>query len=207
MVDIRAEQIGAIYAKQRKDGLASWTISGTNTILSAVFSFALSRGYIASNPLHRLDKIEKPKQVSEKEARRLSEQEVQAICDAAIDTYRPIVTTLAWTGVRVSEALGLRWQDIDFEEKEILSAANSMSRGVTRSQRRRLACGTSPCCPSWSKSYVSTVRGSSRLGEQLPRSSSSPRSSGSHSIGTTCGSVDSRPRRRRQESWSMEAQA
>ena len=93
MVDIRAEQIGAIYAKQRKDGLASWTISGTNTILSAVFSFALSRGYIASNPLHRLDKIEKPKQVSEKEAHRLSEQEVQAICDAAIDTYRPIVTT------------------------------------------------------------------------------------------------------------------
>jgi integrase len=40
-------------------------------------------------------------------------------CEAATPTYRPILTTLAWTGLRVSEALGFRWEDIDFEERQI----------------------------------------------------------------------------------------
>src|SRR4051794_17074411 len=47
--EVRPEHIGAIFARQRKDGLASWTIAGTQTILSAILSFSLSRGYIAAN--------------------------------------------------------------------------------------------------------------------------------------------------------------
>lgn len=147
VAEIRAEHVGAIYTKQRKDGLAAWTIAGTHTILSALLSFALSRGYIASNPLHRLDKIEKPKQVSEKEARRLSEKEVRAICDASIATYRPIVTTLAWTGVRVSEALGLRWQDIDFEAKEILVRGQLDEQGRHKKPKTKAGVRSIPLLP------------------------------------------------------------
>ena len=120
--EVRAQQIGLIYARQRRDGLAPWTISGTHTIISAVLTFALARGYIATNPLTRLARIERPTESTEREARRLSDDEVRKLCDSASPRYRPIVTALAWTGLRVSEALALRWEDIDFEGREILRA-------------------------------------------------------------------------------------
>jgi integrase len=117
--EIRPQHIGIVFARQRRDGLSAWTISGTQTALSAVLSFAVSRGYISTNPLSRLAKMERPRQVTSREPRRLSDAEIRRLCDCATPTYRPIVTTLAWTGLRVSEALGLRWEDIDFERREI----------------------------------------------------------------------------------------
>jgi integrase len=145
--DIRAEQIGVLYAKQRKDGLAAWTIAGTNTILSALFRFALSRGYIATSPLHRLDKIEKPQQISKREARRLSETEIRALCAAATPGYRAVVTTLAWTGLRVSEALGLRWEDIDLENKEIRVRGQLDENGELKKPKTKAGLRSIPLLP------------------------------------------------------------
>jgi integrase len=145
--EIRAEQIGAIYAKQRKGGLAPWTIAGTNTFLSAFFSFALSRGYIASNPLHRLDKIEKPKQISKREARRLTDCEVRALCAAATSGYRAVVATLAWTGLRVSEALGLRWEDVDFENQELRARHQLDGSGKLKKPKTKAGLRSIPLLP------------------------------------------------------------
>lgn len=33
--------------------------------------------------------------------------------------YYPVITVMLWTGMRVGEVLGLRWEDIDFENNEI----------------------------------------------------------------------------------------
>lgn len=139
--DVRAEHIASIYATQRGSSLAAWTISGTHTIISGIVRFALTRGYIASNPLDRLAKIEKPRQVSEREARRLSEDEVRRLCASATDRYRPIITTIAWTGMRVSEALGLRWEDVDFQARELhvrgqLTEEKTIKRPKTRAGGR-----------------------------------------------------------------------
>jgi integrase len=141
--EIRAEHIGTVFSRQRRSGLSAWTISGTQTVISAMLSFAVSRGYISANPLSRLARMEKPSQITSREPRRLSDAEIRRLCDCATPTYRPIVATLAWTGLRVSEALALRWEDIDFERKEIrvqfqLDEDGDFKRPKTKAGRRSI---------------------------------------------------------------------
>jgi integrase len=114
--DVRPEHVGKIFATQREAGLAPLTIHGTMTLISGIFAFALTRGYVAMNPLDRLSKLEKPSQKVRKKSTRLSDSGVRSLCDSATDHFRPITIMLAWSGLRVSEALGLRWEDIDSDE-------------------------------------------------------------------------------------------
>ena len=145
--DVRPEHIGEIFARQRRAGLAAWSISGTQTIISAILTFSLSRGYIVANPLARLARIEKPRQVAQREPRRLSDEELRRLCSEATPRYQPIVTALAWTGLRVSEALALRWEDIDFEEREVRVRFQLDAKGVPKRPKTRAGVRSVPLLP------------------------------------------------------------
>ncbi|MBK8210351.1 MAG: site-specific integrase [Rhodospirillales bacterium] len=45
--------------------------------------------------------------------------QVKAILDHASERWCPLLTTAVFTGMRVSELLGLRWQDVDFDRRII----------------------------------------------------------------------------------------
>jgi integrase len=145
--DVQPKHVAAIYARQREAGLSAWTMSGTHTIMSAILRFARSRGYITTNPLDGLAKIEKPRQVSKREARRLTDHEVRHLCTAATPRYRPIITTLAWTGTRVSEALALRWEDVDFEAQEIRVRGQLDVDGTRKPPKTRAGVRSIPLLP------------------------------------------------------------
>jgi integrase len=50
-------------------------------------------------------------------------------------TYKPIITTLVFMGLRIQEALGLVWRDVDFENG-VIHMRNQLTR-ATRSQPAR----------------------------------------------------------------------
>jgi integrase len=162
--EVRPEHIGAVFGRQRQAGLSAWTISGTQTIMSAIFSFALSRGYVSNNPLDRVSRMEKPRQVTAREARRLSDAEVRRMCAAATPRYRPIVTTIAWTGLRVSEALALRWKDIDFEQREIRVEYQLDEDGALKRPKTRAGVRSVPLLPVVDEVLRSHRRDQLRLG-------------------------------------------
>jgi integrase len=145
--DVRAEHASAILRRQRESGLSAWTLSGTHTILSALFSFAVSRGYLSASPLARLSRFEKPRQTTQREARRLSDDEIRRLCAAATPRYKAIVTTLAWTGLRVSEALGLRWEDIDFDQRELRVRFQLDERGNLKRPKTKAGVRSIPLLP------------------------------------------------------------
>ena len=48
--------------------------------------------------------------------RALSEEEANLLLDTCRETrWYPVLHTLIWTGLRRSEVLGLRWQDLDLD--------------------------------------------------------------------------------------------
>jgi integrase len=146
--DLRGEHIGSVFARQREKKLSQWTMAGTQTVISAVLTFALSRGYISSNPLHRLAKMEKPRQVTAREHRRLNDSEIRTLCSNATPAYRAVIATLAWTGLRVSEALGLRWEDVDFEAREISVRCQLDVEGKLKRPKTKAGLRTIPLLPA-----------------------------------------------------------
>ena len=61
----------------------------------------------------------------------LTADELKALLAELAGVYRVMVFVAATTGLRVSELLGLRWLDCDFEDGEI-----HLTRGIVRQQRR-----------------------------------------------------------------------
>jgi integrase len=112
---VRAGHVSRLLAELRRAELAPWTTQGIYTLLSSVFQHALARGYIATSPLQRLSRSERPKGRALKAKRILTNQECQRLIHAAWPTWRPVVAAYVFTGARLSEVLGLTWEDVDFE--------------------------------------------------------------------------------------------
>ena len=103
--------------------LAPWTIRGVLVVASGVFKHAVRNGWRTGNPVLNLERDERPTTLP-REQRILEENEIKALLNHAPAKYAPILRTAVFTGLRLGEALGLRWSDIDF------------SRGVIRVRRQ-----------------------------------------------------------------------
>jgi integrase len=69
------------------------------------------------NPVKDLDRDDRPSVGRMTEPRYLTTGEVDRLLARMTDTFRPIAACCALAGLRVSEALGLTWGDVDFDAK------------------------------------------------------------------------------------------
>jgi integrase len=67
---------------------------------------------VETNPANAV-KIVLPKTKTAREGRSLSKEQIEALLQRTTPTFKPLFAVLAQTGLRVSEALGLQWGDLD----------------------------------------------------------------------------------------------
>src|SRR5919201_4582759 len=108
---------------------------GVISIASAVFRYAVKQGLAADNPVAALDD-EKPRAKNQTKARILDVDEIARLLEHAPKTYRALLATAVFSGMRQSEILGLRWCDVDFAIGG-LHIHNQLSR-ASREQPARL---------------------------------------------------------------------
>jgi integrase len=101
--------------RERKSGYSGATIEGTLGTLSLVMSKAYRKGYAPNNPVKQLEKDERPK-IKQSPKRVLSADEIERLLKTSGETFAPIVATMIFTGLRLGEVLGLRWESIDRDE-------------------------------------------------------------------------------------------
>jgi len=97
--------------------------------LSSLLSDAQERGLVSRNVVRELRRTRKRGKEREAERRQKGKlkigvdiptrEEIKAIVEAAMGRWRPILLTAIFTGLRASELRGLRWQDVDFNKKEL----------------------------------------------------------------------------------------
>lgn len=114
---ITAEQITEFYDTLFADGAVANTVIHYHAVLHKAFTQAFKDGIIDSNPFDRIDRPRKNKFHGEK----YSEEELLTLLKVArTDVIYPAIVLAGGLGLRRSEALGVRWSRIDWEQNTVL---------------------------------------------------------------------------------------
>ena len=104
---------GRIKGKNGK-AMSGNSARGVLTSLSSAFEFGVDYLAVPSNPARQLSRKHRPSGKRLREPRYMSAGELDALIDSIEDElYRTIVTVLAFSALRISEALNLRHTDVD----------------------------------------------------------------------------------------------
>ncbi len=114
--DIRKYHATALASGRRngKGGLSALTVKHHHRVLSQALQMAVSDGLIPSNPC--AGKEQRPPMVKRREISTIDPDQSVRLLEAARPTsiFVPVLLALM-TGVRRSEALALRWQDVNLD--------------------------------------------------------------------------------------------
>jgi integrase len=117
LVKVRPSEIQA-WARGRAEVLGPVTLRMHVVVLRAVFATAVLDGLIARNPVQPAARLSLPKADKAKIVP-LTVAQVRAWADAAGPAGGALILTQAGLGLRISELLALRVQDVDFLRREV----------------------------------------------------------------------------------------
>jgi len=123
---LSGSQVNALYAKlaesgakNGKKGISPMTIHHVHACLHKACKDAVRWGHISRNPLDAADPPRK-KGDGTKEMKTWTAEQLKAFLDSVRDDrLAALWHTIAMTGMRRGEALGLRWSDIDLENARL----------------------------------------------------------------------------------------
>lgn len=101
--------------------IANGTKAKIRNLMSALFKHAMRYEWMQQNPITLVRQSAKRERAPEV----LTEDEIKSLLAELQEPYRTMVFLAAITGLRISELLGLKWSDVDFENLQI-----SLNRAV-----------------------------------------------------------------------------
>ena len=126
ITDLKRSDVRAFYnflSDQR--GLKASTIDSVHTVLHQVIGLGVDDNYIRYNPADNALKELKRANGNDSEKRRALTVDQQELFENFLrkngphHRWYPIFTVMLWTGLRVGEVTGLRWDDVDMENGTI----------------------------------------------------------------------------------------
>lgn len=112
---ITVREMAELIEQLRGEGRSERTIAGALHTLNNIMRFAVRNAWIAENPLAKLERDERPHPVRPV-PRVLGQHEIAALLGACTPASRTPIATALYTGLRISELLGLTWSDLDLHE-------------------------------------------------------------------------------------------
>jgi len=114
--NLRAEQIETWQARLLQEGrLSRRSVQIIRTTLGMILADARRKKVLYANPMEVVERFKVPK----RELRYLTVEELGVLCKAAGRLYGVLFLTQALCGLRIGEALGLQWPDLDFDRARL----------------------------------------------------------------------------------------
>jgi integrase len=114
-LDVTTAHLRTMIDQLRVEKASGSSVRGVIVATSALFRYAVRRGIVPTNPVRLLERGDRPSGKRTSEPRYLDRVQIDALLAALGDEFRPIAATLAFAGLRVSEAIALCWRDVDFQ--------------------------------------------------------------------------------------------
>ena len=116
MKDVTPGRIQAFYDRLAKDGQSKWQIQFIHRTLKKALKHAVGLGLLSSNPT---DAVIRPVPKQE-EMQILNEGQVnQLLASASGHRLEALYYLAISTGARIGELLGLKWDDVDFNQRTV----------------------------------------------------------------------------------------
>lgn len=96
----------------QRQGLKKWSIQKIETPLRNALTVAARDGAIPANPYSKILTHERVK-ADQKQTRCMAKDEIGKLLASSSERWKPLFSTLLFTGLRIGEALALTWDDID----------------------------------------------------------------------------------------------
>ena len=125
IAEIRYSDIKEFYFQILKSGVKANTLDTVHTVVHPALQMAVRDGLLVNNPSDSaMTEIKKSKLWDAPKRRALTVLEQKAFMnyletDKEHAGWLPIITVLLGTGMRIGECLGIRWEDLDFENRII----------------------------------------------------------------------------------------
>lgn len=123
--EIRYSDVKQFYVSLLNDGLQVNTLDNIHTVLHPTFQLAVRDDVIRTNPSDGVMAELKKNDGKNKGIRRaLTIEQQRAFLNYTANSpvychWLPIFTFLFGTGCRIGETVGIRWDDVDFDKKEV----------------------------------------------------------------------------------------
>jgi integrase len=120
-------KVGTVAVEEWLDSMKSapGTRAKIRNVMSAVFTHAMRYEWITRNPITLVRQSAKRQHVPEV----LTVDEIKSLLSELAEPYHTLVFIAAVTGLRVSELLALKWEDVQFDSGEIV-----LSRSIWHQQ-------------------------------------------------------------------------
>jgi len=121
----RIKQDGTAARQSDRQPFSRNTVRNIHATLRAMLKAALDDGVVLSNPAEKLGhqlRLVTPKATRQEEIKAMTREQRRAFLEAAArhePRYYPLFFTLAGTGMRLGEAIGLQWPGVDVLSREI----------------------------------------------------------------------------------------
>lgn len=147
--EIEPPDIRRFIAGMEREGLAPSTIRGEVAPLRAMFATAVEDGQLRANPTVavRINGRRVESDVDDR-PRALTLAELSGLLGEVSAEWRPFYELLAQTGLRVSEAIGLRWDAVEFGDRPRIHVKRQCIRGEWSSPKTAASKRRVPLSPS-----------------------------------------------------------
>jgi integrase len=131
LAEIEPPDLRKFVTHLQSTGLSVGSVRKYVAPLKAMFATAYEDGDLTANPTYRLRIVGRRDAQDEPQerAKAMTRAELVAVLRALDQRWRLTFELLAHTGVRVSELLGLEWEDLEFGERPRLQVQRQFYRG------------------------------------------------------------------------------